>query len=256
MHGQEPAKRNAAEEGIAISAPSGPGRGTEDTLIDGELIVVDVNAPPQRPRARSLAIRRIAPFAAGGILVLITAAVAAGWGGPTGQGPVGERSGPGTAVEDGTPGSSGPAAEHGATDAGPQDPRPSGSTDRATPPASPGASGSAEPGTGGATPSDPEAPATSPGGGTPSSGTRPPTTPAGPAVLRKGDQGAGVSEMQHRLHNAGFYHGYRYSLFDQDTFDALRRFQLWSAVAPEVTSDPAGVYGHATRKALERIAVP
>jgi hypothetical protein len=73
---------------------------------------------------------------------------------------------------------------------------------------------------------------------------------SGPASLRRGDRGAAVTEMQRKLYRIGLYHGYRYGTFDADTAAAVTTFQRWDGVA----GDPPGVYGPATRRALDRWA--
>lgn len=188
-------------------------------------------------------------------LVTVTTVVALGWRGE----PValGEQRGPGNGVVESEPGTirSAPSG----TTANPAGPSGS-SSDAAKPSGTSGTQGTSGPSqTPAGTPSRAGQPPETPG--TPSElppeGTATPSrTAAAPAppVLRPGDTGEEVTAMQHRLYAIGFYHGYRYTVFDQDTKDALCRFQQWSAVAGEVATDPLGVYGPATRKALERVA--
>ncbi|WP_169790887.1 peptidoglycan-binding domain-containing protein, partial [Streptomyces pathocidini] len=81
----------------------------------------------------------------------------------------------------------------------------------------------------------------------------PPTAPSS-GTLRPGDSGAAVTTMQRQLYSIGLYHGHRYGDYDADTEAAVRRFQEWGTVAAECSVDPRGVYGPATRRALEREA--
>ncbi|MCZ4125314.1 peptidoglycan-binding domain-containing protein, partial [Streptomyces sp. H39-S7] len=105
-----------------------------------------------------------------------------------------------------------------------------------------------------ATPSAP--PATTGDPVVPSPEGSPSTTPSSPAthptitvpVLRLGDTGARVKDLQQRLRKAYVYMGDVDGVFDSQVRDAVAMFQFWNAIG----SDPAGVYGSATRTALER----
>lgn len=225
-----------------------------DTVVDGEVIVVDVHAP-ERGRRSTRTPRRLVPLTAGGVLLLIAVtAVALGWRSEGGT--IGGRLGLGSGVldEESPPAGTGPhqgsradPARQGATSTAPvRDPGPT---------ASPAATGTTSSSAAAPGPSGSPVP---PGPGAPSStggpATRPPTSPAAPPTLVLGDQGEEVAAMQRMLNRIGFYDSHRYSVFDEDTKVAVRRFQEWSAVRDEVAADPRGVYGSVTRRALERVA--
>lgn len=69
-----------------------------------------------------------------------------------------------------------------------------------------------------------------------------------PPVLRRGDTGAEVEELQHRLRQLrDLYEGEITGEYDGRTEDAVRRFQIWYGVR----EDEWGVYGPASRQQLE-----
>ncbi|MER6218988.1 peptidoglycan-binding domain-containing protein [Streptomyces sp900105755] len=72
---------------------------------------------------------------------------------------------------------------------------------------------------------------------------QPTTTP----VLRPGDTGAEVTELQQRLAQLNLYTGRPDGHYDRTTEDAVRTYQL----ARGILTDQSGVYGTATRAALE-----
>ncbi|MFJ9542255.1 peptidoglycan-binding protein [Streptomyces sp. NPDC101225] len=75
-----------------------------------------------------------------------------------------------------------------------------------------------------------------------------PGEPGGEApVLRYGDQGPEVVELQLRLRQIGFYDGDADGDFDRQVENAVRTYQLTRVVL----KDPSGVYGAATRASLE-----
>ncbi|MFI6564365.1 peptidoglycan-binding protein [Streptomyces sp. NPDC050534] len=75
-----------------------------------------------------------------------------------------------------------------------------------------------------------------------------PTGPGGEdPVLRYGDKGPEVVELQLRLKQIGFYDGDADGDFDRQVENAVRTYQL----ARVILNDPAGVYGAATRASLE-----
>ncbi|MER7563961.1 peptidoglycan-binding domain-containing protein [Streptomyces sp. NPDC097941] len=75
-----------------------------------------------------------------------------------------------------------------------------------------------------------------------------PTAPSGrPPVLGLGDQGPEVVELQLRLRQVGVYAGEADGDFDQQVENAVRTYQ----VSRFVVEDEPGVYGTATRAALE-----
>jgi hypothetical protein len=68
-----------------------------------------------------------------------------------------------------------------------------------------------------------------------------------PPVLRLGDQGPEVVELQLRLRQVGIYDGEADGDFDQQVQSAVRTYQ----VTRFVVRDESGVYGTATRASLE-----
>ncbi|MEV0095147.1 peptidoglycan-binding protein [Streptomyces sp. NPDC050738] len=74
----------------------------------------------------------------------------------------------------------------------------------------------------------------------------PSTAPAAP-VLRKGDDGPEVTELQKRLQQAWVYQGPTTGHFNEQVEDAVREYQSWMSIQ----GDPSGVYGPQTRKTLE-----
>ncbi|MER5790362.1 peptidoglycan-binding protein [Streptomyces sp. NPDC001980] len=71
--------------------------------------------------------------------------------------------------------------------------------------------------------------------------------PTSAAVLRPGDTGAEVTELQQRLAQLNLYTGKADGHYDRRTEDAVRTYQL----ARGILTDESGVYGTATRAALE-----
>ncbi|MFE2062360.1 peptidoglycan-binding protein [Streptomyces sp. NPDC059467] len=78
-------------------------------------------------------------------------------------------------------------------------------------------------------------------------GTSASQEPSTPPVLRLGDSGAEVTELQLRLKQLSLYSGNADGDYDQKTEDAVRTYQLTRGIL----ADESGVYGSATRKALE-----
>ncbi|TDC20701.1 peptidoglycan-binding protein, partial [Streptomyces sp. 8K308] len=69
-----------------------------------------------------------------------------------------------------------------------------------------------------------------------------------PPVIQLGDEGPEVVELQKRLLQLNWvYAGEAHGVYDEETRDAVERFQS----AYGVQDDPPGVYGAATRKTLE-----
>lgn len=68
-----------------------------------------------------------------------------------------------------------------------------------------------------------------------------------PPVLRPGDDGPEVEELQRRLRQRLFYLGTADGTYDDDVEAAVSTYQT----ARNITGDPKGVYGKATRAALE-----
>ncbi|MFC8987204.1 peptidoglycan-binding protein [Streptomyces sp. NPDC057115] len=76
-----------------------------------------------------------------------------------------------------------------------------------------------------------------------------PDAPAGPGVLREGDAGPEVSELQQRLLRIPdvYRDGRTDGRYDTALTAAVARFQLWYGIR----GDESGVYGDDTRQALE-----
>ncbi|MET7649931.1 MULTISPECIES: peptidoglycan-binding domain-containing protein [unclassified Streptomyces] len=68
-----------------------------------------------------------------------------------------------------------------------------------------------------------------------------------PVVLRRGDKGAEVTELQLRLHQLFLYNGEASGTFSGEVEDALRNYQY----SRGTTDDGLGVYGQLTRTRLE-----
>ncbi|MGV9356822.1 peptidoglycan-binding protein [Streptomyces misionensis] len=81
----------------------------------------------------------------------------------------------------------------------------------------------------------------------PSATSAPHTTPAGAPALRRGDVGPQVVDLQFRLWQLNLYEGAFDGVFTRSVENGVRTYQL----ARGVQGDPAGVYGPATRAALE-----
>ncbi|WP_249401216.1 peptidoglycan-binding protein [Streptomyces sp. PKU-MA01144] len=91
-------------------------------------------------------------------------------------------------------------------------------------------------------------PASPPEAPTPTGVASPGPSSADPgATLRRGDNGPEVAELQERLEQAGFYGGRHHGRYDRRVEDAVAAYQYYSGIQ----GDPEGVYGPATRSALE-----
>lgn len=115
----------------------------------------------------------------------------------------------------------------------------------ARPSPSPSATPSASP-----TPTAPSPGASGPSSATPSAA--PPsatarTAPAAEPVLRRGDTGPQVTELQQRLRQLNLYDDQIDGVFTRPVEDAVRNYQT----ARGITGDTYGEYGPATRKSLE-----
>ncbi|MER7177665.1 peptidoglycan-binding domain-containing protein [Streptomyces mesophilus] len=78
--------------------------------------------------------------------------------------------------------------------------------------------------------------------------TSQPPQGTGAGTLQLGDSGPEVERMQGMLREVWVYHGRPDGNFDDKTREAVEMFQVWYGV----NEDPKGVYGPATRAALER----
>ncbi|KRC95844.1 MULTISPECIES: peptidoglycan-binding domain-containing protein [unclassified Streptomyces] len=90
----------------------------------------------------------------------------------------------------------------------------------------------------------PPAPSRRPTG---SASPRPAPTVSAPPALRFGDTGPEVAELQARLRRIGYQGGATEGVYDREVENSVRSYQLTRAVL----EDEAGVYGVATRAALE-----
>ncbi|MFI7504720.1 peptidoglycan-binding protein [Streptomyces sp. NPDC049687] len=137
----------------------------------------------------------------------------------------------------------------GAAGTGTSSPAPSRSASPTQRSASPTASPSATPSESRATPTGSPGPTASPTGTGATATAAPAPSPSGgqAPVLRLGDTGPEVTELQLRLKQAGFYDGEADGDFDSEVQNAVRGYQL----ARLVFADESGVYGRATRKSLE-----
>lgn len=68
-----------------------------------------------------------------------------------------------------------------------------------------------------------------------------------PPVLRLGDEGPEVTELQLRLRQIGLYAGDIDGDYDRSVEGSVRTYQLTRVIL----SEPSGVYGTATRTSLE-----
>ncbi|MGW2459318.1 peptidoglycan-binding domain-containing protein [Streptomyces sp. NPDC001761] len=73
------------------------------------------------------------------------------------------------------------------------------------------------------------------------------TTPTAAPVLRRGDTGPEVTELQQRLRRLNLYGDQINGTFTRAVEDAVRNYQL----ARGITDDTLGTYGPATRRSLE-----
>ncbi|MEW1771879.1 peptidoglycan-binding domain-containing protein [Streptomyces sp. NPDC086777] len=123
------------------------------------------------------------------------------------------------------------------------------SSPSATPsgPASPSASRSPSPTPSGTPASPTPSRSAPPAGSATTAGTAASAQPSTAPVLRPGDTGAEVTELQQRLAQLNLYTGQADGHYDRRTEDAVRTYQL----ARGILTDESGVYGTATRAALE-----
>ncbi|MHC3469324.1 peptidoglycan-binding domain-containing protein [Streptomyces sp. 7R007] len=97
------------------------------------------------------------------------------------------------------------------------------------------------------TPAATASPTSTPSSTTGTTAPAPTTSNGQPPVLRYGDKGPEVVELQLRLRQIGFYTGDADGDYDKDVENAVRSYQF----ARLIFTDESGVYGHATRAALE-----
>lgn len=200
-------------------------------------------AAPERPR------RRRAPLIAGAGALLAVAVTGASFGGLFGyDGP--ERGG----AADGGLRAPLPDATSSGTGSGSGSSATAGAPSATASPASSGPSGGAPSATRstGVSPTPTEGsgtPPAGPSGTAPSGGQAPsPTGQSGePPVLRPGDRGPEVVELQLRLRRTGLYAGEPDGVYGGSVESAVRAYQLTRVVL----DDESGVYGPPTRAALE-----
>ncbi|MFB8754030.1 peptidoglycan-binding domain-containing protein [Streptomyces nigra] len=197
-------------------------------------------AAPERPR------RRRAPLIAGAGALLAVAVTGASFGGLFGY------DGPERGGADG--GLRAPLPDATSSEAGTGSSAAAGVPSTAASAASSGPSGGAPSATGstGVSPTPAEGsgtPSAGPSGAAPSEGQTPsPTGQAGePPVLRRGDRGPEVVELQLRLRRTGLYAGEADGVYGGSVESAVRAYQLTRVVL----DDESGVYGRPTRTALE-----
>ncbi|GHH17484.1 peptidoglycan-binding domain-containing protein [Streptomyces rubradiris] len=82
----------------------------------------------------------------------------------------------------------------------------------------------------------------------PTATSTPPATPTAPLVLRRGDTGPEVTELQQRLRRLNLYGDRIDGTYTRPVEDAVRNYQL----ARGIKEDPLGEYGPATRRSLEK----
>ncbi|WP_369222483.1 peptidoglycan-binding protein [Streptomyces sp. R39] len=140
-------------------------------------------------------------------------------------------------VPDVTPSTASPSAAAPVTSSSPSGP----ASATASPSASPSATASS------ATPSPTPSRSATPTRSTPATSTSTSAQPSSPPVLRPGDSGAQVTELQLRLKQVGLYSGDADGHYDSKTESAVRTYQFTRGIL----TDESGVYGPATRAALE-----
>ncbi|MBD9729824.1 peptidoglycan-binding domain-containing protein [Streptomyces caniscabiei] len=224
-------ERDVADEQVGAEEPV-----AGDASTEGGAQLSDGRAPGGRRR------RRIAPAAgvgAAAAAVLVTGAIIGGlfsYEAPS-------RDGSGTDdIRGGLPEAAG--AQEASRSAPPS---PTGST--ASPSGIASASPEATPTPTRTTPTPSAAPTRVPSGSDATVTAAPaPTAPDGPPpVLGLGDRGAEVTELQLRLRQAGLYNGDADGDYDREVESAVRGYQLTRVLL----EDESGVYGEATRAALE-----
>ncbi|MFF8968333.1 peptidoglycan-binding protein [Streptomyces sp. NPDC014995] len=243
-----PDPRAAALPTPLAAAPSEPSAADLSLFGAGRADGSGAYADDERPHGRR---RRTLLIASAGAAVAVIAAAGFASGlftyeAPTrdGAAPEGVRAAvpdPSTSAASVSPSASRSASPSASSSASPSPsesagPTPSPSASSASPSASP----TAEP-----SPSEPTARVTGslvPGNGADEAENSPEAT-----VLRRGDRGAEVTELQSRLRQLYLYNDEADGVFDSDVEQSLRNYQ-WSR---GIQDDELGVYGAATRQKLE-----
>lgn len=208
-------------------------------------------APDRRPRSGRRTLLIVAGSAAAALAAVVTVGVLS-YDAPERKGALPDdlRAGvPGTSVNGGAE----PSASAGTASTGPSAPvsgsaPPSGSGREASPSAS-GGTASAPPSASATRPA-PSASAGTSGGpaGAPDDDPGDDGPAVAPApVLRLGDKGPAVTELQQRLDEAGFYLGEADGAYDRELQAAVARYQLVRLIP----DDRSGEYGPRTRERLE-----
>ncbi|MEU6546095.1 peptidoglycan-binding protein [Streptomyces sp. NPDC046859] len=229
----------AHDGGAEVPPPAGESA-TEraaSPALDSPTTVEESAAAPERRR------RRRAPLIAGAGALLAVAVTGASFGGLFGyDGP--ERDGAADGLRAPLPDAASSEAGSAAAAGMPSATSPASSGPSADAPSATRSTGASPTPTGGSgTPSAGVSDAAPSGSGPPS-----PTGQTGqPPVLRRGDRGPEVVELQLRLRRAGLYAGEADGVYGGSVEGAVRAYQLTRVVL----DDESGVYGRPTRAALE-----
>ncbi|MFC8089535.1 peptidoglycan-binding protein [Streptomyces sp. NPDC057301] len=122
----------------------------------------------------------------------------------------------------------------------------SAATATASPASDPASSPSKRPTDSSATPAN-SSPTPTAGAGTSAAAPEPTAVEGQPPVLRLGDEGPEVTELQSRLRQIGLYAGDIDGDYDRAVQGSVRTYQLTRVIL----SEQSGVYGAATRTSLE-----
>ncbi|MFI6942999.1 peptidoglycan-binding protein [Streptomyces sp. NPDC050418] len=229
----------ADADGMAATdgAAEGPRTGEGPVGRDWEVTIPDISPDPasrqaHRARRRAGRSRRTALLATAGA-VLAVVAVAALTGLFSGE-PEG-----GKALPDSGPSRSAVASTS-------AEPTSAGPSESASP--SPSASRSGSPSASRTTSAPPKKTVSPPPSPKTSTASTKPEAPSDGLVLRVGDSGSRVRDLQYRLAEVRLYRGPGHGKFDEETRQAVVQFQIWYGVQ----GDQQGEYGPATRDRLER----
>ncbi|MET9448566.1 peptidoglycan-binding domain-containing protein [Streptomyces cinerochromogenes] len=226
---QTPAPPAPVTRPTPLTAASGPAPEAVSEPAPGAV------SEPDQPRRRS---RRTVLLAVGGTALAVAAV--AGSALFSYEAPARDRAA--QEVRQSIPEATTPAPASPKAPAPPVTPRPPAPSTPAGP-ASPSSSPSPSPT---ATASGSPSPTASPSPSATASAT-PGTTPAVAPVLRRGDTGPEVTELQQRLRRLNLYGDRIDGVFTRPVEDAVRNYQL----ARGISGDTLGTYGPATRRALE-----